>query len=82
MHKVTGIIKTRRPCLKKNMNEQERQRIYDLLNAKTKSRKISEITVVSLWPPSSLDLNPLDNTRWSFFRKQNKCNFPSKYWFT
>ena len=44
------------------MNEQEQkwQRIYDLLNAETKPKNISEIIDVSLWPPSSPDLKPLD----------------------
>ena len=44
------------------MNEQEkkRQRIYDLLNAKTKPPKISKIIEVSLWPLSHPDLKPLD----------------------
>ena len=34
--------------------KKKRQRIYDLLNAET------EIIGVSLWPPSSLDVKPLD----------------------
>ena len=56
-----------------NMSEKEnkRQRIYDLLNAK----KISEIIVVSLWPPSSPDLNPLDYTIWGVL--ENKTNATS-----
>ena len=45
-----------------NMSEQEkkRQRIYDLLNAEIKLIKISEITGVSLWPPSNPNLKPFD----------------------
>ena len=64
------------------MSEQEkkRQRIYDLLNAKTKQEKISEIIGVSLWSPSP-DLNPLNYIIWDILENKNKCNFPSKYWF-
>ena len=40
--------------------EKERQRIYGLLNTKTKPRKIFKIIGISLWPPLSSDLNPLD----------------------
>ena len=52
------------------MSEQEtkRQRIYDLLKAKI----ISEIIGVSLWPPSTLDLNPLDYAIWGVLK--NKTN--------
>ena len=44
------------------MREQEKkqQRIYDLLNTEIKPKKFSKIIGVSLWPPSSPDLNPLD----------------------
>ena len=43
------------------MSEQKkkRQRIYDLLNAETELKTISEITGVSLWLPSGRDLNAL-----------------------
>ena len=43
------------------MSEQVKkwQRMFGLLNAKTKPKKISEITGFSLRPPSSQDLNPL-----------------------
>ena len=37
---------------------------YELPNAKTKPNKIFEIIGVSLWPPSSPDLNPLDYAIW------------------
>ena len=49
-----------------NMSEQEkkRKRIYDLLNTKTKKKKISEIIGVSLWLPSNPDLNPLGYVIW------------------
>ena len=63
------------------MREQEkkRQRIYNLLNAKTKP-KFSEIIGVSVWPSSSPDLNPLDFAIWGVLEKMfKKCNFPSKY---
>ena len=44
------------------MSEQEkkRQRIYDLLNAKTAPKKISQIIGVSKLPPATPDHNPLD----------------------
>ena len=35
--------------------EKKQQRIYDLLNTKTKPKKIYEIIEISLWPPSSPD---------------------------
>ena len=58
------------------MSEQEkkRQRIYDLLNAKTKPhlQRISEIIGVSLWPPSNPDLNSLDYVIWGVL--ENKIN--------
>ena len=48
------------------MSEQEKkqERIYDLLYAKVKPKKFSEITGVSLWPSSSPDHNPLDYAKW------------------
>ena len=52
--------------------EQKRQRIYDLLNAEIKPKKISKIIGVSLWPSSSPDLNPFDYTIWGVF--ENKTN--------
>ena len=60
--------------------KKERQRIYDLLNTETKLN-ISEIIGVALWPPSRSVLNPLDYAILDGGRKQNRCNFPSKYWF-
>ena len=53
--------------------EKKRQRIYDLLNAKTKPGKVSELIGVNLWSPSSPDLKPtlIMLYRWRF-RKQNK----------
>ena len=44
------------------MSEQvkKQQRIYDLLNAETKTKINFQNNGVSLWPPSSLDLNPVD----------------------
>ena len=59
------------------MSEQEKkqQRIYDLLNTKTKPKKISKIIGFSLWPPSNPDLNPLHYTKWSIF--ENKTNVTS-----
>ena len=62
------------------MSEQEKkqQRIYDLLNAETKPRKISKIIGVSLLPPSSPDLNPLDYTIWSILdKKRNPTSHPN-----
>ena len=40
--------------------KKKRQRIYDLLNAKTKPKKNSEKIEVSLWSLSTLDHNTLD----------------------
>ena len=59
------------------MSEQEkkRERIYDLLNTKTKPKIIFKITGISLWPPSNLDLNPLDYTIWDIL--ENKTNTTS-----
>ena len=58
------------------MSEQEKkqQRIYDSLNAETKPKKISSIIGVSLWSPSSLDLDPLDYAIWSIL--ENKTKLP------
>ena len=63
--------------LKLNMSEQEKkqQRIYDLLNVETKSKKISKIIGVFLWPSSSLDLNLIDYVIWSIL--ENKTNATS-----
>ena len=57
------------------MSEQEkkRQRIYDLLNAETKPKNLSEISEVSLWPPSSPDHNPLI----TLYVLENKTNATS-----
>ena len=59
------------------MSEQEKkwERIYDLLDTKTKPQKISEIIGVSLWLPSSPDFNPLDYAIWSIL--ENKTNATS-----
>ena len=66
------------------MSEQEkkRQRIYDLINAEWKPKNISEITGVSLWPPSSPDFNPLDYATRDVLENKNKCLFSSKFWFS
>ena len=59
------------------MSEQEkkRQRIYDLINAKTRPKEISEIIEVSLWPPFSSDLALLDYAVWGIL--ENKINATS-----
>ena len=59
------------------MSEQEKkwQKVYDLLNAKTKLKKISKIIGVSLWPPSSPNHNPLDYIKWGVL--ENKINVAS-----
>ena len=59
------------------MNEQKKkwQRIYDLLNAESKSKNIYEIIGISLWPPSSPDLKPLDYAIWGVLK--NKTNATS-----
>ena len=59
------------------MSEQEKkpQRIYHLPNTETKPQKFQEITGVSLWPQSSLDLNPLDYALWGILK--NKTNATS-----
>ena len=44
------------------MQERKRQRIYDLLYAESNPKNIPEKIGVSLWPPYSLDLNPLKYT--------------------
>ena len=56
-----------------NMSEQEKkqQRICDLLHAKTKTKKISKIIGVSLWPLST----PLDYAVWGIL--ENKTNATS-----
>ena len=41
----------------KKQKKKKRQRIYDLLNIETKPKKMIG---VSLWPPSSPELKPLD----------------------
>ena len=58
-----------------NVSEQEkkRQRIYDLFNTKTKTKKISKIIGVSLWPLSSPD--PLDYAKWGIL--ENKTTLHS-----
>ena len=43
-----------------SQQEKKQQRIYDLLNVKTKRNTISEITGVYLWRPSNPDLNLLN----------------------
>ena len=60
-----------------NMSEQakKQQRIYDLLNAKTKPKRISEINGGSSWPSSNPDRNPLNYTLWSVL--ENKTNATS-----
>ena len=56
--------------------EKKRQKIYDLLNAETKPKRISEIIIgVSLWLPSSPDLNPLDYAIWGVL--ENRINATS-----
>ena len=59
------------------MSEQEKkqQRIYDLRNAETKPKNISKIIQVSLWPPSSLDLNPLDYVIWGILENNINTTF-------
>ena len=59
------------------MSEQEKkwQRTYDLLNAETKSKTISDLICVSLWPPLSPDLNPLYHVICSVL--ENKTNATS-----
>ena len=49
------------------MSEQEKkwQRIYDLLNTKTKQKKNSKIRV-SFWPLPSQDPDPLDYAVWGY----------------
>ena len=60
-----------------NMSEQKKklQKIYDLLNAETKTKKNSKIIGISLWPPSSPNLNPLDYAMWGIL--ENKTNTTS-----
>ena len=60
-----------------NMREQEqkRQRIYDLLNAKTKLKNISEIKVVSLGPPSIPDLNFVDYAIWGVLENKTDSTY-------
>ena len=55
------------------MSEQvrKRQRIYDLLNARTNLKKV-EVIGVSLWPLSSPDIHPHDCAIWGDLRKKNK----------
>ena len=51
------------------------QRICDLLNTETKPPKISEITGVSLLPPSNTHPNPLDYAIWGVFEKKRYGDF-------
>ena len=55
--------------------EKKRQRIYDLLNAESKPKRISKVIGVSLWPASSPDLTPLDYVIWEVL--ENKTNATS-----
>ena len=59
------------------MSERElkREKIFDLLNAKIKLKKISEIICVSLWPQSSPDRNSLRYSLWGVL--ENKTNATS-----
>ena len=61
---------------KPNISEQvkKRRRSYDLLNAKIKPMKISNIIGVSLRPPSSPDLKLLAYAIWGVLEKKN-ANF-------
>ena len=62
-----------------NISEQEkkRQRIYDSLNAETKPppKKTYLKWLISIWPPPSPDLNPLDFAMWNVL--ENKTNVTS-----
>ena len=62
------------------MSEQEKkqQRIYDLFNAETKSKNISAIIGVSLWPPSSPNLNPLDNVIYIFTNPSTQAGYDTR----
>ena len=73
---ISAIFITFQP----NISEQEnkRQGIYYLLNAKTKPKKMSEVIVVSSWLPSIQDLKPCDYSRWGILEK--KTNTVSKIW--
>ena len=59
--------------------EKKQQRIYDLLDAETKPKKISEIIgfcfLFLFLPPSCPDLNPLDYAIWGVL--ENKTNATS-----
>ena len=59
------------------MSEQEKkwQRIYDLLNAETKPKNISEIIGISLWPLSCPEVNPFDYSIWGVL--ENRINVTS-----
>ena len=59
------------------MSEQEmkQERIYDLFNTETKPKKISKIIGVSLWPPSSPDLNPLAYAIWVILENKTNVTF-------
>ena len=59
------------------MSEQEKkqQRIYDLLNAKTKPKTNPEIIFVYLWPVSNPDLNPLAYTIWGHLENKTNATF-------
>ena len=55
--------------------EKKQQRIYDVPNAETKTKK-AEIIGVSLWPLSSPDPKPLDYAIWvKKKQKKNEYNF-------
>ena len=75
---ISSIMQALFIKIQSNMSEQEkkRQRIYDLLNTEIKQKKKnSEIIGVSLWPPSSPDLNALDYALWGVL--ENKTNATS-----
>ena len=89
--------KTVRTAIKEDLKLKSHARTPDIFLSKKKKKKRSwsakktkkkvfrEIFSVfwpsNLWPQSSPDLNLLDYALWGYFRKQNRYNFLSKYWF-
>ena len=61
--------------------EKKRQRIHDLPNTETKSPPKKDFRNKRKSFMASIKAQTLTLLTKRRFRKQNKCKFPSKYWF-
>ena len=58
------------------MTEQEKRRQnVGLGERRNQAKKISEIIEVSLWPPSCLDINPIDFAIWGLLENKTNATF-------